>query len=99
MLDGHLPEIQNIWEVEHGSAAHSSDGHDELFSFGEDHEVIGVVGLGLRRELDLEGDLHAWSNPARHVVDVVCICEALACRLFLSLQLLAFLACLNLEQF
>ena len=99
MLDGHLPEIQNIWEVEHGSAAHSSDGHDELFSLGEDHKVIGVIGLGLWRELDLERNLHAWSDPAGHVVDVICIREALARGLFWSLQLLGLLAWLNLEQF
>lgn len=70
VLHWHLGEVQNVWEVEHGSAPDGPDWHDELFSLGQDHEVVRVIRLGLRRKLNEERDLHTWGHSARHVIDV-----------------------------
>lgn len=80
MLDWDLSEVKKIWEIQHGSAADSSDWHDELLSLSQDHQVVRVVRLGLWRELDEERDLHARGYSLGHVVDVGCVGEARAGR-------------------
>lgn len=98
VLHRYLTEVEDVWEVKHGSAAYGPDGHDELLSLGEDHEVIRIVRLGLGRELDQERDLHAWSHAAGHVINVGCLVESFAGRPHCALQLARLFAGLNLEE-
>jgi len=47
VLHWHLAKVEDVWEVEHGSAADCSDWHDELLPLGQHHEIVGIVRLGL----------------------------------------------------
>lgn len=61
-LDRDEAEIQLIWEIQHGAAAACADGNDELFTFSDDSEVVGIVDLGLGTKADDVADLHAWGD-------------------------------------
>ena len=98
VFHGYLAEIKNVREVKHGSAADGPDGHDELLSLSEHHEVVRVVGLGLWRELDEERDLHAWGHAAGHVVDIGGLTEFFACRFHRARRLVRLFARLDLEE-
>ena len=71
VFDGYQAKVKLIWEVKNGSAAHSSDGDDELLAFGDDHEVVGVVALGLWEELYNVRYLHSRGNFARKHINVL----------------------------
>ena len=70
-LHGHKAEVELVREVKHGTAATSANGNYEFLTLSHDHQVIGIVRFGLWEELDDVGDLHAWGNLGRHLVDVL----------------------------
>ena len=65
-------KVKLVWEVEHGAATTGADRDDELLALCHDHEVVGVVALGLGREFYDVSDVHAWGNLGRHLVDFGC---------------------------
>ena len=68
VLDGDQAKVKLVGEVKHGAAATCSNWHYKLLSFCHNHEIVGVVRLGLRRKFDDIGDVHAWGNLRGHLV-------------------------------
>lgn len=61
-FNGYEAEVQDVGEVKDSAAALGADGDDELLALGDDHEVVGVVALCFREELDDIGDFHSGRN-------------------------------------
>lgn len=99
MFHGHLAEVQLVGEVDHGSAAHGADGHDELFTLSEHSQVVGVVLLRFGGEPDYVGDFHAGGHTGGHVVDVSGFAGGVGQRFGGFCQVLGLFAGLNLKQF
>jgi hypothetical protein len=68
VLDRHKAEVKLVGEVQHGAATPGPDRNDELLALGHHHQVISVVGLGLRREFDDVGDIHSGGDLGGHLV-------------------------------
>ena len=64
VLYGHQTEVKLVWEVEDRSAAHRANGHNELLTLRDHHQIVRVVALRLREELNDVGDFHAWGDFA-----------------------------------